>query len=278
MRQGREIAPVLVAELISVKLRCIAVRVSKKLKKTLVIVCIVLVAVAAAVTVWRTIDIKADNSQLKKEKESKTDAALLYDFEEAGTLNLSEDELKKYIPLEQYGNFYASDNEEMLLQAIEQTFVSAVDCKYYINNHCFTCNFGDGYQYRFFGKDETDLPFYLRISPDGKITQWFIRNGYIVPFVEKDVVSEIVLLKTADVSSLGSHSADGFDLRRINPSDGIIIKDKSVIKEYITRYNDENYVFDDRLDDIKAAKEKSDSGYVLAGFGNGSIYQCIGAY
>lgn len=253
-------------------------RESKKLKKTLLIVSIVFVVAAAAVTVWRFTDVKSDNRKLSENKQSKTDAAVLYDFEEAGALNLPESKLREYITLGQFGDFYVSDNEQMLVQAIEQTFVSAMDCKYYIDNRCYSCGFDDGYQYRFFGTDENNLPFYLKISGDGKSAQWYVKNGLSVPYVGKDKVSEIILLKTSDVQTMTFHSADDSDLRRINPDDGISVTDKDVIDKYIMRYSNGNYVFDDKLDDIKKAKENSDCGYVLAHFENSNIYQCIGSY
>lgn len=249
-----------------------------RLKKPLLIITAIVIAAAAIITVIRFIDNKKEQKAFEVNNAKPKFSHESYRFGEAGALDPSEVNLSDYIPLKEFGSFFLSDDAEMLRQAMELTYVSVFDYKYFIDNNCYSYDNGGKNHYYFFGSDKTYLPFYLKISENWGVAQWYVLKDYAVPTVNVKKIKSIIIVDALAPTELLSNSLETFDLHRIDTKNAVIIEDEKEIREYLEKYNNKIYVFNDKTEGIAKAKENSDSGYVLASFENSSILQCIGAY
>lgn len=250
----------------------------KKIRKVLFIVCGVMVAAAAVIFLIRFIGTKLDNKKLEEKKNELKYSYSSYEFNSSGPVTPSEVNPVGYIPLKQLGDFFIADNALMLEQSLELTYNASIDYGYYIDNRCYSYEPGDGYHYAFFGKDKTSLPFYLKISNEWDKAEWYVKPDFTPPSASVSRVEKILLVSRDSSSKLLSNSLRNHDLRRIDERDAIVITDESKIHDYVNRYKDGVYVFNETFEDIATAKSASSCGYILAAFENSNIYQCIGTY
>ncbi|MCQ2480187.1 MAG: hypothetical protein MJ120_06045, partial [Clostridia bacterium] len=178
-----------------------------------------------------------------------------------------------------YDDFYIADNSLMTEQMLELTYNSELDYEYYIDNSCYSCKVdSEEGHFFFFGKDESYLPFYLKIDSKCTNCQWFVRRDYVPPSVNTDAVEKILVVDARMADKLPSNILENKDLPRINADNIFKITSENTIQSFIERYRNEAYVFTEKYDEIKEAKAKSMGGYVLASFKDENVYQCIGTY
>ena len=251
----------------------------KKIGKTLLIICGILILTAVGVTVFRYISNQKENQALEEKRKQTQYSADYYELNIAGEISPDEINFANYVPMKQFGEFFINDNSKMLEQAAELTYNSNVDNKYFIKNHCYSCKTDDEAHYYFFGNDESSLPFYLKISKNWDISEWYVLENFRVPDVRFDMADSIYVFKNYTARGLPSRSLSSKDLRRINADDALAsVSDNAVTDRYIARYNESAYVFNDTYDEVKKALESSECGYVLVSFKNYNLYQCIGTY
>ena len=99
-----------------------------------------------------------------------------------------------------------------------------------------------------------------------------------MPRINLNRVSEIITVGNVEAKELLSKSLDNSDLYRINADTAVKITDKKIINQCAKNYKEGTFVYDENFDFIADKKEKTLSGYVLAGFENSNLYQCIGVY
>lgn len=251
----------------------------KLIKKILIIVCCTLIAAAAAVFIISRVEEKKD-AAITEEQDNQTKFSYSsYKLNETGSVNYSEINLDDYVPISEFGEFYLADNDEMFERALELTYISEIDYSYYINNECYSCEIEGSDHYYFFGKDKEHLMFYLKINEKWDISEWYVRSDFSVPSAKLNTVNEIVIVSTNEAEDLLSNSLGNTDLRRIDKESAITITDKEIVDKYIKQYKEGSYVLNETFDEnIKAAKEKSDRGFILASFENSDVLQCIGVY
>lgn len=226
----------------------------------------------------RFIDTKKEEAEFEKNNSLPKFSYESYKFNEIGTLDPKEVNLGSYIPLNESDSFFLNENTEMLNQAMELTFISTFDYDYFIDNTCFSCDFNVSDHYYFFGKDKSYLPFYLKINKTWDIAEWYILKDFAVPTVNVKKVSSIIIVDSLAPSQLLSNSLETFDLRRIETGNAVTITDSKIIWNYIDKYINKAYVFNEKDEEIAAVKEKHDCGYVLASFEGSSLLQCIGTF
>lgn len=251
----------------------------KTIKKVLIIVCAVLVLAAVVITAFRFIESKKDDRITEEKNKQDRYSQVSYRLNEVGELYASDVNLADYEPVSQFGQFYVLDNSELLEQSLEFTYNTAVDNEYFVDNRCFSCEFDGKSHYFFFGEDEDNLPFYLKISSKWDKSEWYVRKDFIPPTAKLNRVSEIIVISESAAEELLSKSLGNSDLRRINADEMLKITDKDKIKQCVSRYQNGKYAYDEKFDSsIAEAKEKTMCGYILAGFENSNVYQCIGVY
>ena len=250
----------------------------KTVRKILLILCGILLLAAVAVSVLKYISVQKENQALEEKSYQSKFSAEYYEMDVAGEISPDKVSLGSYVPLKEYGEFFINDKSDMLEQTIELTYNSNVDNKFFIKNKCYSCKINDENHYYFFGNNEDNLAFYLKFSKDWDRSEWYVLKSFFVPDVRYDAVDEILIIKTDAARGLPSRSLSAKDLRRISSVGLASTTDKTAINNYVARYNDGVYVFTDYFDEIKKAKESSESGYVLASFKNYNLYQCIGIY
>ncbi len=250
----------------------------KKIRKILYIVCAVLVLIAAAFSVFRFVQEKKDEKLTEEKNLQNRFSYSSYRFNEAGKIDPAKVNLEDYVSLKQFGQFYIFDNSEFLEQALESTYVSVIDNGYYINNKCFSCDLGENWHCLFFGNDENYLPFYLKISSDWSRTEWYVRKDFSIPKANLNRVSEIIVVSNTEAKTLPSNSVENSDLYRINTESTIKATDRKIINQCVACYKKNSFVYDESFDFVTEAKENSQSGFILAGFENSNVYQCIGVY
>ena len=250
----------------------------RMVRDILAVVCSVLIVVAAAISVFKYISAKKENQALEEQSNQSRFSAEYYEMNIAGEVSPDKVNLGNYMPVKQFGEFFINDNHKMLEQAAELTYNSNVDNKFFIKNNCYSCEINDENHYYFFGNDENSLAFYLKFSKEWDTSEWFVLKNFLTPDVRYDSVDKIMIIKTDTARGLPSRSLSAKDLRRINADSLASTTDKAAIDRYLSRYNDGVYVFTDYFDEVKKAKESSESGYVLASFKNYNLYQCIGTY
>lgn len=250
----------------------------KTIRKILLIVCGVLLLAAAAVFIVRFTESKKDEKITEEKNQQDQFSYSSYKFNEAGKIDPESVNLEDYVPIQQFGKFYVFDNSAFLEQALEETYIMNIDNEYYINNKCYSCDFDEKEHYYFFGKDENSLMFCLKIGSRWDKTEWLVRKDFRVPRINLNRVSEIIAIGNLEAKSLLSKSLDNSDLYRINADSASKVTDRKIINQCAERYKDGEFVYDEEFDFIAEAKGNSLSGYVLAGFENSSLYQCIGVY
>lgn len=252
----------------------------KIIRRILIVACGILLLAAAAFTVSRHFSTQKENQALEEKRKQSQYSADYYEMNIVGEISPDEVNFANYIPVKQFGDFFINDNAKMLEQTVELTYNSNVDNKYFIKNNCYSCKTDDEAHYYFFGNDEKSLPFYLKISKNWDISEWYVLENFRLPDVRFDIADSIIIIKNDTARGLPSRSLSSKNLCRINDNDALAsVSDNAVIDRYLARYNEEVYVFTDvTFDEIKTALESSESGYVLVSFKNFNLYQCIGTY
>lgn len=251
----------------------------KQTKRTLITICCVLIVVAAIIAVAKVISIEKENETLEQKRQETRYTIDSFQLNIKGEINPKSVDIKDYIPLQNYDDFYIADNSLMTEQMLELTYNSEMDYDYYVDNSCYSCKVdSEEGHFFFFGKDESNLPFYLKINSKCTNCQWFVKCTYLPPTVSTDGVSEILFVDGLLTDRLPSNILENKDLPRLDTDKVLKITDSDTINKYLERYKNEVYVFTDKDENVKKAKEKSMSGFVLAAFESENVYQCIGTY
>ena len=246
--------------------------------KILAVICGILILAAAGITVFRHLSTQKENQALEEKRKQSQYSVDYYKLNVAGEISPDDVNLNNYISVKQFGEFFINDNSEMLEQTAELTYNTHVDNKYFIKNNCYSCNIDDMAHYYFFGNDEKNIPFCLKISKEWDKSEWLVLRNFRVPDVRFDKADGLMVIKSYMANGLPSRSLSAKDLCRINDDGLAFTDDSSVIDRYIERYNEGAYVFTSTFDEVEKALESSDSGYVLVSFKNYNLYQCIGTY
>ncbi len=251
----------------------------KQTKRMLAVVCCALLAVAAVISVFKIVGIKNKNETLEQKKQETKYTIDSFRLNIKGEINPKSVNIGDYISLQDFEEFYVADNSLMLEQMLELTYNSEMNYDYYIDNSCYSCKVdSEEGNFFFFGKDESYLPFYLKIDTKCTNCQWFVRADYVPPTVNTDKVEKILIIDGLTADKLPSNILENKDLPRLNTEKLLTVTDKKTVEDFVERYRNEVYVFTEKYDEIKEAKAKSMGGYVLAVFDSENVYQCIGTY
>lgn len=133
-----------------------------------------------------------------------------------------------------------------------------------------------------FGTDESHINFILNIKyADEDDDQWYIRKDYQIPSVEKDDVSELILIDDYSINYCSSQSRQTKShpcFKRVDVyGSGKEITDRAVIQKCLKQYRQKDYDFSELKNDFDYGSEAG-MYFVLAAFENDSLYQCIGYF